>query len=130
MGAEARTLQEWLDIHEYLVEIFRKFHGDINVLTGYAEEVVGPFPGDDPARFVEWYRTAADAVAHLTCVFSDSESSNPVVHDLKLQNLDRGIFGPRHRKNSIVIEPNASHFDLADPDRLLSYVEAVVASVP
>jgi hypothetical protein len=130
MGAEARTLQEWLDIHEYLVEIFRKFHGDIDVLTGYAEEVVRPFPGNDPARFVEWYRAAAGCVPHLTCVFSDSESSNPVVQDLKLQNLDRGIFGPRYREDSIVIEPNARHFDLADPDRLLSYVEAVVAAVP
>ena len=130
MGAEARTLQEWLDVHEYLVEIFRKFHGDIDVLTGYAEEVVRPFPDDDPARFVEWYRAAADRVPHLTCVFSDSESSNPVVQDLKLQNLDRGIFGPRYREDSIVIEPNASHFDLADPERLLAYVEAVVRAVP
>jgi serine/threonine protein kinase len=130
MGAEARTLQEWLDIHEYLVEIFRKFHGDIGVLTGYAEEVVRPFPDKDPARFVEWYRGAADRVQHLTCVFSDAEPSNSVLQDLKLQNLDRGIFGPRYREDSIVIEPNASHFDLADSDRLLSYVEAVVTAVP
>ncbi len=130
MGAEARNLQEWLDIHEYLVEIFRKFHGDIDVLTGYAREVVRPFPGDDPARFIEWYRAAAASVPHLTCIFSDSEASNPVLQELKLQNLDRGIFGPRYREDSIVIEPNASHFDLADPERLLAYVEAVVQAVP
>ncbi|NNG16082.1 MAG: serine/threonine protein kinase [Gemmatimonadales bacterium] len=130
VGADARTVEEWLDIHEYLVEIFRKFHGDIDVLTGYAAEVVRPFPDGDPARFVEWYRAAADQVPHLTCVFSNAESSNPVVQDLKLQNLDRGIFGSRYREGSIVLEPNVSHFDLADPDRLLSYIESVVAAVP
>jgi len=130
MGTQARTLQEWIDIHSYLVEIFRKFHDDIEVLTGYAQQVVRPFPGKDPGRFVEWYRAAAERVRHLACVFSDSESSNPIVQDLKLQNLDRGIFGPRYREGSIVIEHGAGHFDLADPERLLSHVEAVVAAVP
>ena len=130
MGTQARTLQEWIDIHSYLVEIFRKFHDDIEVLTGYAQEVVRPFPGKDPARFIEWYRAAAERVRHLACVFSDSESSNPVVQDLKLQNLDRGIFGPRYREGSVMIEHGAGHFDLGDPERLLAYVEAVVSAVP
>src|SRR6185503_428041 len=55
-GEEARSLGEWLNTHDYLVKVFRKFRSDIGVLTGVAREVVGPFEGAGLATFVERYR--------------------------------------------------------------------------
>ncbi len=129
IGTEAESLEDWLDVHAYLVEIFRKCHGHVEMLTRYAQDVIRPFPDDEPTQFCEWYRKASAMVPLLRCIFSDTPVYDRLVQALKLRNLDKGILGPRYREDTIATEPNTNHFDLADPDRLLAHVDTVVGAL-
>lgn len=42
-GDLAASLDEWINIHEYLVKVLRKFYGDIGVLKRAAADIVRPF---------------------------------------------------------------------------------------
>ena len=68
-GEDARALGEWLNTHEYLVKVFRKFRSDIGVLTTVAREAVQPFErvGHDTfvGRFTQASRQARNLRMHL-----------------------------------------------------------------
>ena len=58
MAVGAQTIEEWLNIHEYLVRVLRKFHGSMEVLRLHSSELVQPFESGGDAVFVEWFRAA------------------------------------------------------------------------
>jgi hypothetical protein len=133
LGDGAATLDEWLDVHEYLVTTLRKFHGDVAPLRRFSADVVQPFAeaaetGDDPP-FAAWYRAASARVRRLRCVFEDTEEIERPLRALRLRNLDAGVLGPHHRDDAIVVEPGTSHFDLVQPERMLRHVDEVAAAV-
>jgi len=129
LGNNAPTLDDWVDVHEYLVRIFRKFHGDIGVLQGFASDLVRPFTEPGEATFVEWFRTASARVRQVRCVFDSTSVTSRAALALRLRNLDTGILGERYREDSIVIEPNTSHFDLMQPVRLARHIGEMVATL-
>lgn len=49
-----------------------------------------------------------------------------LVRELQVRNLDDQILGESYEENSIVIEPDTSHFDLMDPPRVERHVDALV----
>jgi len=125
-GEDARALGEWLNTHEYLVKVFRKFRSDIGALTGVSREVVGPLEGTGLLTFVERYQRVSHLVPALRLVFSDTDANRRAVAELRLLNLDSGALGDRYREESIVIEPDADHFDLLDTARLTRHVDALI----
>ncbi len=125
-GEDARALGEWLNTHEYLVKVFRKFRSDIGALTGVSREVVGPLEGTGLLTFVERYTQVSPLVGALRLVFSDTEANRRAVAEVRLLNLDSGALGDRYREDSIVVEPDADHFDLLDTARLTRHVDALV----
>jgi hypothetical protein len=116
-------------VHEYLVRIFRKFHGDIGVLQRFASDLVKPFVESGEAAFVRWFKTANARVRHVRCVFESTGVTARAAQALKLRNLDIGILGEHYREDSIVIEPNASHFELMQPARLSRHIDEMVATL-
>ena len=132
-GDGAATLDEWLDVHEYLVTTLRKFHGDIAPLRRFSTDVVQPFAeaaaggGDTP--FGAWYRRASARVRRLRCVFEDTDEVWGPLRALRLRNLDAGVLGPHHRDDAIVVEPGTNHFDLVEPARMLRHVDEMVVAV-
>ena len=125
-GDDAQSLDEWLNTHEYLVQVFKKFRADIGALTSVAREVLRPFEGAGLETFVERYRAVSKAVPALRLVFSDLEANQRVVAQARLLNLDTGALGDRYREDTIVVESGADHFDLLDTDRLIRHVDALV----
>ena len=125
-GEDPRSLDEWLNTHEYLVKVFRKFRADIDALTSVAREVVRPFEGTGLDTFVERYRAVSRAVPALRIVFSDLDANHRVVAQARLLNLDTGALGDRYHEDTIVVEPDADHFDLLDSERLTRHIEALV----
>ncbi|MEE8550492.1 MAG: serine/threonine-protein kinase [Gemmatimonadota bacterium] len=127
-GARAATLAEWLNLHEYLVNILRKFQSDLHPLRRYAQEVVRPFQaGADP--FPGWYQKVSRRVKVLRCVFGEAEMEAKAVQRLLLAHLDSGVLGDRYREDSIVIEPDADHFDLMSPERVNRHLDQMVAAI-
>jgi pimeloyl-ACP methyl ester carboxylesterase len=129
-GEAAASLDEWLNIHEYLVKVLRKFQGDIGVLKRAAADIVRPFnerPGFEV--FARWLRGARERVPSLRLVFSDSSSTRATLARLKLENFDRGILGGQFPEGELVVSPNTDHFDLMATDQVLRQVNELVADV-
>jgi hypothetical protein len=127
-GEDARSLGEWLNTHDYLVKVFRKFRSDIGALTSVAREVVRPFEGIGLTTFVDRYKAVSRAVRGVRLVFSDLEANRRAVSEARLLNLDTGALGDAYREDSIVIEPDADHFDLLDAARLTRHLDLLVSS--
>ena len=130
LGTSAESLDEWLNIHEYLVATLRKFHGDLAPLLRFSADIVQPFAAaGDTNPFADWYRRASGRVRVLRCVFEDTDEIDRPLRQLRLRNLDAGVLGPHHREDAIVVDPGTDHFDLVDPERMLRHVDEVVAAL-
>jgi len=130
LGDSARSLDEWLNIHEYLVRVLRKFQGDISVLQRAAADIVKPFR-DEPGFevFARWFRGARERVRVLRLVFSNDAGSSAALARLRLENLDNGILGGEFPESVIRVSANADHFDLMSADDVLRQVDELVTDV-
>jgi pimeloyl-ACP methyl ester carboxylesterase len=127
-GANASTLDEWLNIHEYLVKVLRKFQDDIGAMQRAATDIVTLFqehPGF--GIFAEWFKAARRQVRVLRLVFSDGPSTRSTLSSLKLENMDTGILGEEF-PDEITVSPHVDHFDLMATDRVLRHVDELVAA--
>lgn len=130
LGESARSLDEWLNVHEYLVRVLRKFHGDIGVLQRAAEDLVRPFRKDDGFNvFASWFRAAQQQVRLPRLVFSNDPGSKAALARLRLENLDRGILGEEFPENIIRIGTNAGHFDLISTENVLRHVDELLSDL-
>jgi pimeloyl-ACP methyl ester carboxylesterase len=128
-GDASQSTTEWLNTHEYLVRVLRKFHGEIDVLAGLATDVVKPFEGVGLVAFAQRYRAATAAVPIVRFVFSEASRSNSdAAMSIKLANLDTQLLGGDYADDSIVSEPDADHFDLLEPRRLEPLLEKLVTA--
>ena len=126
LGAGAESLEDWLNIHEYLVTTLRKFHGDVAPLRRFCADIVRPFADGVDSPFAAWFRAASTRARRVRCVFEDTELIDRPLRELRLRNLDEGILGERYREDSITTEPGTDHFDLVRPELMLRHVEEMV----
>jgi pimeloyl-ACP methyl ester carboxylesterase/predicted Ser/Thr protein kinase len=127
-GDLAASLDEWINIQEYLVKVLRKFHGDIGVLKRTAADLVCPFsekPGFEV--FARWLRGAREHIPSLRLVFSESSSSRAALSRLKLENLDSGILGEEFPEGEITVLAKTDHFGLMAAELVLRQVGEIVA---
>ena len=130
LGDSARSLDEWLNMQEYLVRVLRKFRGDISVLQRAGEDIVRPFrqaPGFEV--FARWFQGAQERVRVLRLVFPNDSASSAVLARLRLENLDSGILGGEFPEIAIRLAENADHFELMSAERVLQQVNELVTGV-
>ena len=126
-GETAESLDDWLNVHEYLVRVLRKFQGDMGVLQRAAADIVGPFK--DTAEFetfAQWFKGAHQRVPALRLVFSSDSGSQAALARLKLKNLDTGILGEEFPESIITVAPDVDHFQLMGPESVAAHVDEVV----
>jgi hypothetical protein len=130
LGDSARSLDEWLNFHQYLVRILPKFKGDFSVLQRAGSDIVRPFR-DEPGFnvFARRFRGARERVRELRLVFSNDSASSPALARLKLENLDSGILGGEFPESMIRESVDANHFDLMSADDVLRHVDELVTDV-
>lgn len=129
LSAGTRTLNEWLNVHEYLVRLLQKFKGNLEVLTQFAAEIVQPFQRAGLEEFARRFRGATSAIPYVRHVFSGAGVSNPeaeAIASVKLANLDSGFLGQAYSEDSIVVEYDADHFELLDPQLLKKYTDPIL----
>ena len=129
VGESATELDTWLTIHTYLVAMLRKFRGAVDPVRALAREVVRPFEAGGESPFLQWYRDASANVPVLRCLFEDNERHRSFVSSLVLDHADSNRLGPRYREDSILIEPDAGHFELEKPDVVSKHLEAMLAAL-
>jgi predicted Ser/Thr protein kinase/pimeloyl-ACP methyl ester carboxylesterase len=129
-GETAATLDEWLNVHEYLVNVLRKFQADIGVLQRAAADIARPFaetPGLEV--FVRRFRGVRERVPSLRLIFSEAPSTRATLARLKLENLDRKILGVEFTENAFTVCPNTDHFGLMATEQVLHQVDQMVREV-
>ena len=129
-GETAASLDEWLNVHEYLVKVLRKFQANIGVLRRAAADLARPFaetPGFEV--FVRRFRGARERVPSLRLIFSDAPSTRAALARLKLENLDRKILGVEFAEHAITVCPNTDHFGLMATEQVLHQVDQMVREV-
>ena len=129
-GETAASLDEWLNVHEYLVKVLRKFQADIGVLQRAAADIARPFaetPGFEV--FVRRFRGVRERVPSLRLIFSDASSTRAALARLKLENLDRKILGGEFTEHAITVCPNTDHFGLMATEQVLHQVDQMVTEV-
>ncbi len=58
VGRSAASLDDWINLHDYLLQIARKFRGSLDSLQIFARDVIQPFEAGPLTPFVRWYRDA------------------------------------------------------------------------
>jgi hypothetical protein len=126
IGQAAKSMDDWINVHDYLVRITRKFRDTFEPLQVFAKGIIGPFEAGPLIAFVQWYRDATRQGRRLRCVFEDSGPYHGLVRELQLRNLDEGLLGERYEEESIVVDPDTSHFSLLESDRIERHVDALL----
>jgi serine/threonine protein kinase len=128
LGDSAASLEDWLNMQDYLVKVLRKFQGDIGVLQRAATDIVRPFrenPGFEV--FARRFKGARERVPTLRLVISNDSSYQAALAQLKLQNLDNGILGEAFPEEMITVSGSQDHFGLMAEQDVLSQVDELVA---
>jgi len=128
LGDSAASLDDWLNMQDYLVKVLRKFQGDIGVLQRAAADIVRPFsesPGFEV--FARWFKGARGRVSALRLVISNDSSYQAALARLKLQNLDNGILGEEFPEDMITVSGSPDHFGLMGAQQVLRQVDELVA---
>jgi pimeloyl-ACP methyl ester carboxylesterase len=126
-GDASASLDEWINIHEYLVKVLRKFQGDTGLLQRVAADIVRPLrdsPGLDV--FARRFKVARRRVPALRLVFSGGSASRAALDQLKLENLDRDILGEEFPDALFTVMPKTDHFELMAADQVLRQVDELV----
>jgi len=128
LGDSAASLEDWLNMQDYLVKVLRKFQGDIGVLQRAATDIVRPF-SENPGFgvFARWFKGARERVPTLRLVISNDSSYQAALAHLKLQNLDNGILGEEFPENMITVSGSPDHFGLMAAQHVLRQVDELVA---
>lgn len=124
----ATSLEQWLNIHEYLVRVLRKFQGDIGVLQRASADIVRPFREDlGFGTFARWFQGVRDRVRALRLVFPNDSRSVAALARLRLENLDSGILGGEFPETAIRVSDKTDHFELMSAPEILRQVDELVA---
>jgi serine/threonine protein kinase len=121
----AGSLEEWVNICDYVVRIVPTFRHDVGPLRVFGAAISAPFEQERLTPFAAWYRGAAGKGCRLRCVFEDTPMFRDLVRELQLRNLDEGLLGPRYEEQSLITEAGTSHFDLLDPARVEGHLQAL-----
>ncbi len=130
VGEHAPSLDAWLTVHSYLVQMLQKFQSRVEPLRTVARDIVAPFENGGESPFVGWFREASHQVRALRCVFEDDDTCRGIVMDLQLRQMDEGLLGDAYRDGSLVIEPDSSHFDLIKPEVVERHLAALLELLP
>ena len=128
LGDSASSLDDWLNMHDYLLKVLRKFQGDIGVLQRAAADIVRPFnekPGFEV--FARWFKGARERVPALRLIISNDSGYQAALARLKLENLDNNILGEEFPERMITVSGSRDHFGLMAAERVLRQVDELVS---
>jgi serine/threonine protein kinase len=120
----AASLEDWLNIHEYVVDTLRKFGHDVEPVRRFSDDTVHYFEHDD--AFPVLFRTLATKVRAIRCVCEDVEICRRLISEMRLKNLDDPTFLGDSAENALIVERGLHHFDLAAPAVMRRYLDGIV----
>lgn len=124
LGAEASDINEWLDKHRYLVRVLGKFHGNLNVLYQFANDIFVANETFGASRF-------AGRVATLLSIIENGHIvlSGGALHCRLLPQIEEALaehHGCALRR--LTWAQGTTHFELLNTDFLREAIEDVLAN--
>src|ERR1700726_1168236 len=129
LGNAIDGLDEWLSVNAYLVRMLRKFQLQVEPLRDFGRDIACPFEEEGGGAFVRMYREASAGGRPVRCLFEDTETCNRLVGEVQLRNLDSGVLGAHYGEGSLLIEPDATHFDLLRPEVVSRHLDSMVETL-
>src|SRR5262249_27137239 len=79
ISTATNDLDGWLNIHEYLLSVTRRFRDSWEPLRVFARDIVSAFEEAPLEPFIQWYRAATARGRRLRCVFEDAAPYDTLV---------------------------------------------------
>ena len=125
----AGSLEEWLDVNDYLVRLVRRFRREMPVLHSFAQGVVAPFEHESLLAFADWYRDSTRAGRQVRCVFEDSRVYRDLTRQLHVRHRKENLLGNQFQSGSLLVEPGTTHFDLESPTLIIRHLDSLVEAL-
>ncbi|MHC4909443.1 MAG: serine/threonine-protein kinase, partial [Planctomycetota bacterium] len=125
LGQACDSLDDWLALHEYMVQSIAKMRSDLAPLIRQASELTQPFSdvhdgGESPTS--GWLRQALDNVGLVRCFFPSSPEKQGVLGQLRMAHLEDGVLGDRFKDDTFVITSSSGHLELLRPENTVECI--------
>lgn len=132
LSTSCGTIQEWLSLHQHMVECIHKVRNDFSPLIRQGQDLSREFEGvhtgaDSP--FIGFLRDALSRVETVRCVFNEGAENRRLLGEIRMLHLDGGVLGARFSDDVIEFLPVSDHEEMLRNDRILEQIDRVVESV-
>ena len=132
VGAECESPEEWILVHEHVVNCVDKLRSDLTALVRQCRDISGPFATVQPSEvspFIQWFRQASEHTNKVQCVFADDPQKRAIIARVRLQHLDNGCLGPRFTEEAFTFVPESRHLDLMRAEAFRRHMDDFMAAV-
>jgi hypothetical protein len=126
VGEEAETVEEWILIHDHVVNCVDKLSSDLSSLVKQCQDIAGPFAivqPDEISPFIKWFRQASENADRVRCVFADDPQKRAIIARVRLQHLENGCLGERFDNDAFAFVPESRHLDLMRTDVFRRHID-------
>lgn len=117
-GDGTKSLEEWVTVQDYLVQIVYKFGVNVDPLKRYSADIMHPFETNESEQFIQWYRTVVKMVPVVQFVFSTDEFT--ALDRILCRHLEGNVLGEGYSEETILRE-EMSHVQLGEPNIVLRH---------
>jgi serine/threonine protein kinase len=128
-SASCETLEEWVSMHEYMVQCIEKMQNDITPLIKQARDLTRPYRGirsGSESPFLAWLRDACETTGAVRCVFPDDREKHRLVGEIRLVHLDRQCLGPGFNDDMFAFVSASTHFEMLRPEHMTECIDDFV----
>ena len=132
ISGSCSTIQEWLVLHQHMMEWVGKVRNDFNPLIRQGRDLSIAYEGVHTAEkspFVGLLRDALDSGGVVRCAFHDSGGSRRLLGDIRMMHLDSRCLGEKFTDEVFEFLPVPGHTELMSNDRLLEQLDRMVRTV-
>ncbi len=125
VGEECGTVDEWLLVHDHVVDCVDKLSTDLSALVRQCQDIAGPFfavaPGE-PSPFIQWFREARVNTSRVQCVFADDPQKRTIIAAMRMQHMENRCLGDQFTDDAFTFIPETRHLDLMRPAVFLRHM--------
>jgi serine/threonine protein kinase len=125
-GDGAKSLEEWVTVQDYLVQMVYKFGVNIEPIIRYSADILHPFETNESEQFIQWYRTVVKRIPIVRFVFSTDEFL--ALDRILGRHLEGNVLGKDYSEKTILRE-EMSHMQLKEPNIMLRHTLEVLKQI-
>ena len=129
ISSSCRTMHEWLELHQHMIECVDKVKTDLSPLIRQGKDLSAPFEGvhtGGESPFVGFLRDAVERAGVVRCVFHDSAENRRMLGEIRMVHLDDQCLGSKFSDEHLSFIPVTDHIGMMRTERLLEQLDLIV----